>query len=124
LVSKPCIVVFPHSAVEFEGPGELRTWLIDDSPNGLLSKNRKGIYNIRYKPKTDRACKLVKKAWRDNTPGEFPPPVGNIPPKSIVIFSFQNKLVGDAVVERTGFNKDDLTYPFWVKFQPNSIRIF
>lgn len=118
------IVIFPHSSLEFTGEGELRTWLIDDSAEGLLSKSRDGIYKIRYKPKTSHACKLVKQAWRDNIPGRFPPPVGLIPSKSIVIFSFQNELVGDAIVERTGFNVDNLTYPFWVKFYPKSVRIY
>lgn len=123
---EPCIVVFPHSSLEFQGPGELRTWLIGDrdEKGEMLCKRRKGMYNIRYGQKTKHSCEMVEKAWRRNKPGRFPPPVGYIAPNSVVIFSFGNELVGDGMVEKVGFNKGDYDYPFWVKFKPHSVRIY
>ena len=65
------IRIFPHTKKEFETEEELRDWLAHEL------KSRKGKYRLR------------------TTNG-----VGSIPSGSVVLFRFDNNIIGHAIVEK------------------------
>jgi len=100
------IRIFPHSQEEFPSEDSLTTWLL----TGL--RGRGGVYHLR-------SAKQVK----------------DLPPGSLVLFRYGQKLVGEAVVkkgkeifseklkERTLSGKE-AEYEAQVTFDPSSIRLY
>src|SRR6266487_6319741 len=100
----PQIRIFPHSKEEFPSEDSLRTWLL------TALRGRGGVYYL-----------LNRDAVRD------------LPPGSIVLFRYGQKIVGEAVVrkEKEPFNGTSRTlagkeeeYEAQVTFPSSSIRLY
>ena len=98
--------IFPHSPDEFPTEDSLRTWLLTALPG------RGGVYHLRD-------VDAVK----------------SIPPGSVVLFRYGNRIVGDAIVWKDkevlpqGFKDRTLTgevteYEAKVTFGPSTIRLY
>lgn len=100
-MTQPVVRIFPHSKEEFEDSDELRTWLI------TALKARGGRYRLH-----------VDSSYGSNPSG------------SLILFRYENEIIGEAVVEQDYIAYDkplkigDFTYGGFIKFVPSSIRVY